>query len=63
MFFKTCCLVTLLSLHLAAPVVEVAELLRSNSLTVCSILARVICETSKVLLAGGQVVFLGDLQF
>ena len=28
-----------------------------------SSLARVTCETSQVLLAGGQVVFLGDLQF
>ena len=28
-----------------------------------SSLARVTCETSQVLLAGGQVVFLGDLPF
>ena len=28
-----------------------------------SSLARVTCETSQVLLAGGQVVFLGDLAF
>ena len=32
-------------------------------IAVGSILARVTCETSKVLLASGQVVFLGDLPF
>ena len=42
------------------------EWLRTLSLTLfiaCHLTARVTCETSQVLLAGGQVVFLGDLPF
>ena len=42
---------------------HVAEWFARHLVTVGSSLARVTCERSQVLLAGGQVVFLGDPPF
>ena len=44
-------------------VVKAAYFIACHLTAVGSSLARVTCETSQVLLAGGQVVFLEDLQF
>ena len=60
-------LIGLYFLLLAAPVAEWLRTLIFRPLIAChltavgSSLARVTCETSQVLLAGGQVFFLGDL--